>query len=42
MELKDIFEEKCWLTKIGRESFWMFGVCVYRAMVTYVVLFSFV
>lgn len=34
MELKDIFEEKCWLTKIGRESFWMFGVCVYCAMVT--------
>lgn len=34
MELKDIFEENCWLTKIGRGSFWMFGVCVYCAMVT--------
>lgn len=35
-ELKDIFEEKkiCWLTKIGREQFWMFGVCVFCAMVT--------
>lgn len=32
--IKNIFEEKCWLTKIGRECFWMFGVCVYRAMVT--------
>lgn len=30
----DIFEEKCWLTKIGRGSFWTFGVCVYCAMVT--------
>lgn len=35
-ELKDIFEEKkiCWLTKIGREQLWMFGVCVFCAMVT--------
>lgn len=42
MELKDIFEEKCWLTKIGRKFFWMsVGVCVYCDMVTYCMLFCF-
>lgn len=29
---KNIFEEKCWCTKM--ETFWICEVCVYCAMVT--------